>query len=76
MTEDEARKKWCPMVRQASPEDWNSCIASDCMMWRWKPEPPPFSVPYYNQDTELIETFEVCEVGADEGYCGLAGSDL
>ena len=47
MTEDEAKKKWCPMVRDgiepmgntAGDEnripDWSLCIASDCMMWRW-----------------------------------------
>lgn len=45
MTEDEARKKWCPMVRFLSnePEERypeghiactaGRCIASDCMMW-------------------------------------------
>lgn len=31
MTEEEARKKWCPMTG----DQRDKCIASDCMMWRW-----------------------------------------
>lgn len=49
MTEEEARKKWCPHVRFAMHEgdgagaanradvgfkDWNTCLGSDCMAWR------------------------------------------
>jgi hypothetical protein len=55
-TDDEAKVKWCPMVRVSNKGDtpenrlcqrglvaqtpgegiqWNCCIASDCMMWRW-----------------------------------------
>jgi hypothetical protein len=45
MTEEEAKKKWCPMVRHgdsARNRTYNegamlqafACIASDCMMWR------------------------------------------
>lgn len=30
-TEEEAKTKLCPMFRS---ED--TCIASDCMMWKWK----------------------------------------
>lgn len=57
MTEDEARKKWCPQTRlgdrgnrsNASGVDYvfGRCIASDCMMWR--------------------------ETSSQHGYCGLAG---
>lgn len=46
MTEDEAKTKWCPMARTITPVmqeaqctngTWDfRCIASDCMMWRWK----------------------------------------
>lgn len=46
MTEEEARKKWCPSVRAYSEEgssnrDYDGsvskdalCVASDCMMWQ------------------------------------------
>lgn len=48
MTENEAKTKWCPMVRiegaeagqssynrfnDGSPDPDGRCIASDCMMW-------------------------------------------
>jgi len=67
MTEDEAKTKWCPHVRQSNgykegfsknressgaPTDAR-CIASECMAWRWiiSPEKAPNA----------------------SGYCGLAG---
>lgn len=68
MTEQEARSKWCPMVRN----NWHgtstnrgdrgsietcSCIASDCMMWRWNRK---------LTDVNSEEKFT-------EGYCGLGG---
>lgn len=50
MTEEQARTKWCPMVRTSALREGNptgavtnqcdesyvatTCIASDCMMWR------------------------------------------
>jgi len=69
MTEDEAKKKWCPMVRIGVSSDRNwfdnhngnnvftYCISSDCMMWR--------------QDL----TREEAENGykAASGFCGLGG---
>ena len=40
MTEDEAREKWCPYSYTSANRDkdeyFTRCIASDCMMWRWK----------------------------------------
>lgn len=60
MTESEAKKRWCPMVRVSMPinpqpallsaaraESVSRCIGSDCMLWR--------------------------EQGKAGGYCGLAG---
>lgn len=63
MTEDDARQKWCPMVRYPLwPDECSGgnegarCIASDCMMWRWDEDA-----------NELAETGFDCV-----GYCGLA----
>ena len=82
MTEDDARSRWCPMVRNAGGIDWTGsanrdpqsgstgadapyykCIASDCMMWRWKISPTEAAVANAQADVGL---------GSD-GYCGLAG---
>ena len=68
-TEEEAKTKWCPMVRIFSgtsnyvaacnknmldrDKDKDRCIASNCMMWRWIPT-------IYAPETK-------------SGYCGLAG---
>ena len=47
MTEDEAKQKWCPMVRFNPPDGENNrspdhgglnnarCIASECAVWKW-----------------------------------------
>lgn len=53
MKEEDARKKWCPHVRVASPTgssgnsdyqtpnaDFYKCRASDCMMWVESSAPP------------------------------------
>ena len=65
VTEEEAREKWCPQVRNWVSGGWQTginrngsdidyerfkCIASDCMMWR-----------------KADHGFET------SGYCGLAG---
>jgi len=68
MTEDEARKKWCPMVRWTSHDGDNRyaepfenrgancmCIASECMMWRWDEIQPEYGK----------SEFKI------SGYCGL-----
>ena len=70
MTEDEARKKWCPFARiHGGYASFNRskirlenipqslCIASDCMMWRWG------DIKYEGPTGE----------GIQHGYCGLAG---
>jgi len=81
MTEEEARTKWCPMVRitwyptpapETSISGWNrdeintNCIASDCMMWR-KGEKKEVEIDRgYGQPPAYIDVVET-------GYCGLGG---
>ena len=81
MTEDDARTKWCPMVRQLNYVGENGgnrvghditscrhslCIASDCMMWR-------------TYKDKVIETdshgnaITIVSKEEEGGYCGLAG---
>ncbi len=64
VTEEEAKKKWCPKamaptagggVSTVGPYEKN-CIASGCMMWR-----------------EEAEVRSKGGVGRLYGYCGLAG---
>ena len=66
MTEEQAKKKWCPMVRETTeqmgsynrfkglPITNSLCLASNCMMWRWD---------WIGQD----------KYSEKEGNCGLAG---
>ena len=67
MTEEEARKKWCPMVsfvcydnRSGRKEKNDRCIASECMWWRWNKK----LIGGNHEDGFKYK---------DEGYCGLAG---
>ena len=73
MTEEEAKTKWCPMVRQPftlndqmvaanrSQESQNSpsnnCIGSACMMWR-------------NYIPHVLDPKQ--KINGTDGYCGLA----
>lgn len=79
MKEEEAKKKWCPMVRfhvietssqtVYSNRDEDSlssrCIASDCMMWRWgNPEEIEIDRGYGQPpDIDFVSS----------GFCGLGG---
>lgn len=92
LTEEEARKKWCPHSRIINTKDgqvsashnrvWVEgesqgegklhiqmgsafCIASECMMWRWR----SYRVDFSGTD---MKTENVAENGT-LGYCGLAG---
>lgn len=77
LTEDEAKKKWCPMVRTSglicgehggvtvndpSGNYDTTCKGSDCMMWRWAIPPP-----HITQDDEGKNITD------KTGYCGLGG---
>ena len=71
MTEQEARTKWCPMVRANISGNSNgafnrdgddcACIASDCIMWRWVPA------------GEYIDGDRLVQQWRTEGYCGAGG---
>ena len=81
MTEQEAKQKWCPMVRYMNFEggiinnrgqylvgsfpNTMECIASDCMMWRWSMLPD--GEPEYAAKAIGGGHFE----NAPCGYCGL-----
>ena len=64
MTESDARRKWCPMVRIANTPDGavynrdvgsdGNCIASDCACWVWD-DPQPKEMPMSHK----------------QGHCGL-----
>lgn len=89
LTEDEAKKKWCPEVRTGltagmavnhhvggvygnkhagDVHDETRCIASGCMMWRWKG---------WNSDKyPSIYEAQKKDAGPDPiryGFCGKAG---
>jgi len=72
LTEEEAKTKWCPMVRlhagngavcnvysDGDIPEFSNCIASDCMMWREKKEVTDMED---GRETKL----------RFHGYCGLA----
>jgi hypothetical protein len=64
VTEEDARKRWCPEVRtpggnlvvhKGHDTRMGKCISSDCMAWRW----------FDNTDDQAIKE--------PLGYCGKAG---
>lgn len=74
LTEDQARTKWCPHVRElmddaaSANRDYKGglgniaarCIASECMQWRWRDDEQRRA----NRDAYGIKS---------AGFCGLAG---
>jgi hypothetical protein len=71
MTENDAKGKWCPMVRIAvsdahgawySRDNKETCIASDCMAWRSR-----------TVQTRTVRNGVVQVLSGPDGYCGLAG---
>lgn len=76
LTEDEARTKWCPMVRHSGdganmPERDAECVGAACMMWRWH-EPWTSSVEE-GQGGDLVLRLSRKPDEPKRGYCGLAG---
>ena len=82
LTEDDAKKKWCPFARSPKWEDANGpainrkgsgemdsgsrCIASACMAWRW-----------FDEESDDHPGMTHARITGDltlrRGYCGLAG---
>lgn len=81
LTEDEARKKWCPQSFAAIPviNEYGAevqcsgpwvCKASECMAWRW------FTHQREKDGQIWSPTGPYSATGTKEhtGYCGLAGA--
>lgn len=85
MTEEEAKDKWCPMVRKETTDEpacainmtydgkLFNCIASDCMMWKQDDS-------YWVKDGDRVKAedmhlYRTPEEGGFvtviEGHCGL-----
>lgn len=73
MTEDEAKKKWCPFGRMGEEEmainreyqdkPVTMCYGSVCMAWRWSEQ--------YNPPTSNLDGYY--STSDTQGHCGLAG---
>ena len=79
MTEEDAKKKWCPMIRmnpitgeeqysgvttRENSDEHRNCIVSACMMWV---PTDNFCKPSYPGDPRAMQKSKPA------GYCGLAG---
>lgn len=65
MTEEEAKTKWCPQVREGDYRPDNirhaNCIGSACMAWQWVFEKG-------REDHNFHRKFQT-----KDGFCGLVG---
>ena len=85
MTEDQAQKKWCPLVRAEGGNNVNietdkgklpifrpKCIASDCMMWSWDdPISQHIEKGTYHSAHMATEYPDKYTLCPPIGYCGL-----
>lgn len=84
MTEDEAKTKWCPFVRndyaltggnryKEAPHKVAPCIGSACMAWRWR----DLAGEWDRRENKIEQANgRQCEPPPSfpkVGYCGLAG---
>lgn len=73
MTEEEAKTKWCPMVRKTMWYD-QVCLASGCMMWRWEPYGEwCIRLQDSKQSSPNMDMNERMILLPRNGYCGLGG---
>lgn len=83
LTEEEAKRKLCPMVRKiltfgsagGSPgtQEMMFCIASACMAWRWRVMPAIAKERAEKNRGNVPALWSEDEMVA-RGYCGLAGN--
>ncbi len=77
MTEEDAKKRWCPMARSGyagevgeisnraafNKQFDGACLSSDCMMWQWDITPARANSLNVRGDHDAYPS----------GYCGLGG---
>ena len=81
LTEEEAKMKWCPMIRagygcnRESENDREGfhCISSGCMMWRWSDPATKFEVDVPAYETKGDPIGHDIPFPSRRGYCGLGG---
>lgn len=74
MTEEEAKKKICPVgaMRGSYDGNWDKgpCIGNRCMAWRWDSIPNPNYTPFMAQFPPQAEPAYI--KSETDGHCGLA----
>lgn len=71
MTEEEAKKCWCPAATRPRPDVGSACIGSQCMAWRWLLEA---HIPTDAENVHEITPVDCIKpIRVTRGYCGLAG---